>query len=41
MAPDENSPILVMEEGRLLGMVTRENLSEFLTLENVRRMRTA
>lgn len=38
MPPDENSPILVMEEGRLLGMVTRENLGEFLTLQNVRRM---
>ena len=32
------TPILVMEEGNLLGMVTRENFGEFLMLEHVRTM---
>lgn len=38
MAPDENSPILVLEDGHLVGMVTRDNLSEFLTLAAIPRL---
>ncbi len=34
---EDPSPVLVMEEGRLVGMVTTENVGEFLMLEHARR----
>jgi len=36
LAPNDGIPILVMDEGKLVGMITNEHLSEFLLLENVR-----
>lgn len=33
---DDSTPILVMEDERLVGMVTQENLSEFIMLEHAR-----
>lgn len=35
----EPEPILVIEDGRLLGMLTQENLSEFIMLEHARSSR--
>lgn len=34
---DDPAPVLVMEEGRLIGLITQENLSEFIMLENAKR----
>lgn len=34
----DTSPILVLDDGRLVGMVTRENFGEFLMLQHVRRV---
>ncbi|RYG48885.1 site-2 protease family protein [bacterium] len=34
---EDPSPVLVMEEGRLIGIITQDNLSEFIMLENARR----
>ncbi|CAN5730702.1 site-2 protease family protein [soil metagenome] len=34
---EDPSPVLVMEEGRLIGIITQENLSEFIMLENAKR----
>ncbi|MGV3618552.1 MAG: M50 family metallopeptidase [Fimbriimonas sp.] len=36
---EDPTPILVMEEGELVGMVTQENLSEFIMLEHARQQR--
>ena len=33
---DDVNPIIVMEDGHMLGMVTQENLSEFIMLEHAR-----
>lgn len=35
----ENAPLLVMEEDRLIGMLTSENLSEFIMLEHAKSQR--
>lgn len=37
LSSGDRSPILVMDEGKLLGMITLENLSEFLMIEQARR----
>lgn len=34
---EDSSPVLVMEEGHLVGMVTKESVGEFLMLEDARR----
>lgn len=36
---DDPTPILVMEDDQLVGMVTQENLSEFIMLEHARQQR--
>jgi len=41
MLTEDRAPILVMEDRRLLGMVTLENLSEFLMIEQARSYRAA
>lgn len=33
---DDANPVLIMEDGEMLGMVTQENLSEFIMLEHAR-----
>ena len=40
-AKDDPSPVLVFEDGRLVGMVTTENVGEFLLLQHARRARAA
>lgn len=37
LSENGGSPIIVMEEGKMVGMVTQENLSEFIVLEHARR----
>ena len=36
----QRAPVLVMEEGCLVGMLTVENLMEFLTLRQIARARS-
>jgi Zn-dependent protease/CBS domain-containing protein len=38
---DDATPIMVMDEGALVGMVTQENLSEFIMLEHARQQARA
>jgi len=36
MSRDDSTPLLVMDEGRLIGMITQENLGEFIMLQHAR-----